>query len=65
MYASYFPVFVRLLVGCIWNGVNTLEAGYFVSILLRCIFGHKWNNLRNTIPLSADITVQELVGKEI
>ncbi|EXJ96161.1 hypothetical protein A1O1_01287 [Capronia coronata CBS 617.96] len=62
MYASYFPVFVRLLVGCIWNAVNTLEGGYFTSIFLRCLFGHKWNNLTSSIPASADITVQELVG---
>lgn len=62
MYASYFPVFVRLLVGCIWNAVNTLEAGYFMSIFLRCVFGHRWNNLTSSIPEGADITVQELVG---
>ena len=63
MVASYFPVFVRLLVGTIWNAVNTLKAGYFMSIFLRCIFGDKWNNLHNPFPKSASITLQELVGK--
>ncbi|KAI9739697.1 MAG: hypothetical protein M1834_006416 [Cirrosporium novae-zelandiae] len=59
---SYFPVFVRLLVGTIWNGVNTLEGGYFMAILLRCIFGKRYYNMYNSFSPGADITVQELVG---
>ena len=63
MYASFFPIAVRLLVGLIWNAVQCLQGGFFTSILLRCIFGYKWHNIPAGFPASADITVQRLVGK--
>lgn len=59
---AYFPVFVRTLVGTIWNGLAVIEGGYFVSIFLRCIFGDLFYGMHNPIPASADITIQDLIG---
>lgn len=62
MYGSFFPIIIRLLVGQIWTSVLMMQGGYFLSILFRCIFGHKWHDLPNTIPESVGVTVQQLVG---
>ena len=62
MYGSFFPIIIRLLVGQIWTSVLMMQGGYFLSILFRCIFGHKWHGLPNTIPESVGVTVQQLVG---
>ncbi|ORY01441.1 permease for cytosine/purines, uracil, thiamine, allantoin-domain-containing protein [Clohesyomyces aquaticus] len=62
MYGSFFPITIRLLVGQIWNSVLMMQGGYFLSILLRCIFGSAWHDLKNTIPKSQGITVQQLVA---
>lgn len=59
---AYFPVLVRVLVGTIWVGVQNIQGGYFMAVLLRCIFGKSFANLHNPIPSSSDITIQELIG---
>lgn len=28
-------------------GIQTLYASYFVNVMLRCVFGHKWTDLPN------------------
>ncbi|KAF2679127.1 uracil permease-like protein [Lentithecium fluviatile CBS 122367] len=62
MYGSFFPIIIRLLVGQIWTSVLMMQGGYFLSILLRCIFGSAWHDVPNTIPISVGVTVQQLVG---
>jgi NCS1 family nucleobase:cation symporter-1 len=62
MYAGFFPIIVRLLVGVIWASVLMMQAGYFVSIILRCVFGDSWHKMHNPIPTSVDVTIQNLVG---
>lgn len=62
MYGSFFPIVVRLLVGMIWTSVLLMQAGYFLSILLRCIFGGAWWDIPNTIPKSQGVTVQNLIA---
>ncbi|KAF2111189.1 permease for cytosine/purines, uracil, thiamine, allantoin-domain-containing protein [Lophiotrema nucula] len=62
MYGSFFPIIIRLLVGQIWTSVLMMQGGYFLSILFRCIFGHAWSDLRNTIPKSVGVTNQQLAG---
>jgi nucleobase:cation symporter-1, NCS1 family len=61
MYGSFIPVAIRLLVGQIWASVLLMQAGYFLSILFRCVFGSAWHDLPNTLPKSADITTQNLI----
>ncbi|EMC96150.1 hypothetical protein BAUCODRAFT_464810 [Baudoinia panamericana UAMH 10762] len=60
---AYFPVLLRALTALIWTGVSIIQGGYFTTIVLRCIFGHSfWIGIENTIPKSAGITVQQLIG---
>jgi NCS1 family nucleobase:cation symporter-1 len=62
MYGSFFPIVIRLLVGQIWTAVLMMQGGYFLSILFRCIFGSAWHDMKNTIPESQGVTVQQIVG---
>ncbi|KAF2083791.1 uracil permease [Saccharata proteae CBS 121410] len=62
MYGAYFPVFVRVLVGTIWIGIQLVQGGYFTAVLFRAVFGKSFENLHNSIPVSSDITVQQLIG---
>jgi nucleobase:cation symporter-1, NCS1 family len=59
---GYFPVFVRLLVGTIWVGVQIVQGGYFTAVLFRAVFGNSFHHLSNQIPADQYITVQELIG---
>lgn len=34
----------------------------FTAVMLRCIFGHRWHDIANTIPKSSGITTKNLVG---
>lgn len=62
MYGSFFPIVIRLLVGQIWTAVLMMQGGYFLSIFFRCVFGHHWHDLANTIPESQGVTVKQLLG---
>jgi nucleobase:cation symporter-1, NCS1 family len=63
MYGSFIPILIRLLVGQIWASVLLMQAGYFLSILFRCVFGSAWHNIPNTLPENAGITTQNLISK--
>ncbi|RDW85553.1 hypothetical protein BP5796_03878 [Coleophoma crateriformis] len=60
--AAYFPVLVRVMTATIWVGISLTQGGYFVAVLLRCIFGHRFSDIPNHIPTSAGITTQQLIG---
>ncbi|TVY81524.1 putative permease, partial [Lachnellula suecica] len=62
MLGGLFPVFVRTLVGTVWNGIQLMQGGYFTSVLLSCIIGKPFLNMHNPIHTSADITTQQLIG---
>ena len=62
MRGGFFPVFVRTLVGTIWNGIQLIQGGYFTSVLLSCIIGKPFINMHNPIPANSDITIQQLIG---
>lgn len=42
-------------------GIQTYSGANLISVCLLCMFGHKWRDLRNTLPLSADITTKQLI----
>jgi len=62
MYGSYFFVFIRAMVCIIWYGIQTFYAGNLLSVVLRCIFGSSWQNLDNTLPLSANVSSKQLLA---
>ncbi|KAI5478017.1 hypothetical protein MNV49_005709 [Pseudohyphozyma bogoriensis] len=61
-FGSFFPVLLRCGTGIIWVGVQLYQGGLFTSVILRCIFGHKWYNIKNTLPASADISTINLAA---
>ncbi|CUM67697.1 uncharacterized protein PRCAT00005400001 [Priceomyces carsonii] len=62
MYGSYFFIFVRVSVACIYFSIQTYFAGNLMSVLMRCIFGHRWENIPNKLPASSAITSQDLLS---
>ncbi|GJN94131.1 hypothetical protein Rhopal_007205-T1 [Rhodotorula paludigena] len=62
MFGSFIPILIRSATGLIWIGVQTYQGGMFTAVMLRCIFGHRWHDIANTIPKSSGITTKNLVG---
>lgn len=46
---SYFPILIRALCALIWAGVSIAQGGYYVAVVLRCIFGNSYWHLPNHI----------------
>lgn len=61
VYAHYFFVVLRAILGIIWGGVQLYFEGVFISIILRSIFPGWWR-LHNTIPASQYIDLQTFLG---
>ncbi|KAG7908138.1 hypothetical protein KL906_003555 [Ogataea polymorpha] len=55
---SRFFVFVRMFVAALWFGVQTYYGSRCFDIALHCIFGHKWTDIPNLLPESAQITTR-------
>ncbi|KAK6001431.1 hypothetical protein QM012_002762 [Aureobasidium pullulans] len=62
MYGSYFFIFIRAMVCIVWYGIQTFYAGNVLSVMFRCVFGSAWNNLDNTLPLSANVSSKQLLA---
>jgi cytosine/uracil/thiamine/allantoin permease len=58
---SFFVVFVRLLVGFFWYGINTYNGALCVYAVLVAIWP-SFANVPNHLPESANITTQMLTG---
>ncbi|KAJ5578632.1 uncharacterized protein N7459_007596 [Penicillium hispanicum] len=50
------------IVAILYMAIQTLYASYFVNVMLRCVFGHKWTDLPNHLPETAGITSGKLVA---
>ncbi|KAF9889716.1 hypothetical protein FE257_007022 [Aspergillus nanangensis] len=61
MYGSFFFIFLRAIVCIIWYGIQTFYGANLLSIMFRCMFGYKWSNFANTIPVSANVTSPQLL----
>ncbi|BGP20404.1 hypothetical protein JCM10213_004632 [Rhodosporidiobolus nylandii] len=61
-WGSFLPILLRSATGLVWIGVQIYQGGYLTSVILRCIFGHRWSDIENTIPLSAAITTKNLIA---
>lgn len=62
MYGSYFFILIRIAVAVIYFSIQTYFASNLMSVLLRCIFGHKWANMPNHLPSSAGVTSKGLLS---
>lgn len=61
-YFSFFVVFVRMLVGFFWYGINTYNGAICVHAVLVAIWP-SFRNVENGLPESANITTQMMTGK--
>ncbi|CBF87409.1 nucleobase cation symporter-1 family protein [Aspergillus nidulans FGSC A4] len=61
LYGSYFFVFIRAVVCIVWYGIQSMYGANLLSVMLRCMFGHKWTEFANALPASADVTSQQLL----
>lgn len=62
IYLGLFFVFVRAFVALIWFAVQSYYGSRCLDVMLRCIFGYKWTDIPNNIPISQDITTRGLVA---
>lgn len=62
MYGSYFFIFVRISVATIYFAVQTYFSGNLMNVCMRCMFGHKWVNIQNTLPDDAGIDSKGLIA---
>ncbi|KAJ7432904.1 allantoin transport [Mycena galericulata] len=62
MWGSKIFVTLRGAVAIVWFGVQTYFASTLLAVALRCVFGHKWTDIPNHLPASADIDTQGLVA---
>ncbi|OIW28585.1 putative allantoin permease [Coniochaeta ligniaria NRRL 30616] len=62
MFGSLFFVFLRGVVAIIYVGTQTFYAGKLVDVMLRCAFGHLWQNIPNHLPSNAGITTRGLAA---
>jgi len=58
---GYFMVFVRMFVAIIWVGVMTYYGSLCLDVTFRCMFGHKWTDITNYLPASADTTTRYML----
>lgn len=61
MYGSYIPMVQRILMGIIGIAVQSYFGGICMVALLSAMFP-SFHRMRNTLPASANVTTQELVG---
>lgn len=50
------------MVAVLFMATQTLYAGYLMDVCLRCVFGHRWVNIPNTLPASSGTTSRRLLA---
>ncbi|KAF2732661.1 putative allantoin permease [Polyplosphaeria fusca] len=62
IYGSLWFIFVRMIVAIFYMGTQTYYASRLLHVSLRCIFGHQWEDIPNSLPASAGITTSQMVA---
>lgn len=62
IYGSLFFIFIRMIVAIFYMGTQTYYASRLMDVSLRCIFGHRWTDIPNHLPASAQITTSQMVA---
>ncbi|EIW55424.1 uncharacterized protein TRAVEDRAFT_74222 [Trametes versicolor FP-101664 SS1] len=62
MYGHYWPVFARGACAMLWVSILNFQGGAFVSTMLRCVIGKRWDNLGSQFPPSVGTTLQRFIG---
>src|SRR5277367_1049773 len=58
MYLSYFCIISRCILAMFWFGISTATGGTLTVQCIRAI----WSTIQNTLPASANITTQGMIG---
>ena len=61
-YGSYFFIALRAVICIIWYGIQTYYGANMLSVMFRCMFGYRWSEFANALPVSADVTSQQLLA---
>ncbi|KAI9807843.1 MAG: hypothetical protein M1825_005148 [Sarcosagium campestre] len=59
---SFWPILNRVVTGTVWMGIQLYWGGQATVIILSAIIGPKFAYMKNTLPESANVTTQNLVG---
>ncbi|KAH8810655.1 putative allantoin permease [Xylogone sp. PMI_703] len=59
---SMFFIAIRAVVAILYMATQSLYASFLTSVCLRCIFGHYWTDIKNTLPANAGITTSGLAA---
>lgn len=62
VWGYYLFVIIRGFVAILWFAVQTYYGGCLLDVVLRCIFGHKWYNIKNHISTDQGITTRLMVA---
>ncbi|KAI5359394.1 Putative purine-cytosine permease [Septoria linicola] len=62
IYGSLWFIFIRAVVAIFYMGTQTYYASRLMDVSLRCIFGHQWTDVPNTLPASAGITTSQMIA---
>ncbi|KAG2733907.1 hypothetical protein G9P44_003432 [Scheffersomyces stipitis] len=62
VYGAYFFVAARGFVAIIWFSVQSYYGSMCLDVALRCMFGHKWLDMKNHLPASADVQSRILLA---
>ncbi|KAI0759269.1 permease for cytosine/purines, uracil, thiamine, allantoin-domain-containing protein [Trametes elegans] len=62
MYGHYWPVIARGACAMLWVSVLNFQGGAFVSTMLRCVIGKRWDDLGTQFPPSVGTTLQRFLG---
>lgn len=62
MWGSFYVVAARACLAIIWYGVQLYSGSSFVAVMLRCVFGHLYEDIPNAIPASIGITTAGMLA---
>ncbi|KAF3764179.1 hypothetical protein M406DRAFT_330529 [Cryphonectria parasitica EP155] len=62
MWGSFYVVAARACLAIIWYGVQLYSGSSFVAVMLRCVFGHLYDDIPNNIPASMGITTAGMLS---
>ncbi|CAK1356728.1 Allantoin permease [Cercospora beticola] len=62
IYGSLFFIFIRAVVAIFYMGTQTYYASRLMDVALRCVFGYKWTQIPNHLPVSAGITTSQMIA---
>jgi NCS1 family nucleobase:cation symporter-1 len=61
MWGSSYQVAIRAILAAVWYATKCYEGASYLDIVMRCIFGHSYTNIPNTVPASIGYTTRDFL----